>query len=152
MFRPIAATLLAAPLLAAPALAQSDAAGSGASAANQLGELEYCQAQGHVPASAVAAQRIVVAHMPKTPADLTAAQAEAIGKQGKVMLGNRVMTLDDMASSHGTTVAALCQQAAGPAQATAPLLSEKIPKAPKVPPATKPMLLPPSVVKAASPS
>ena len=75
-----------------------------------------------------------------------------MGKQGKVMLGNRIMALDEMASSHGTTVEALCQQAAGPAQATAPLLSEKVPKTPKVPPATKPMLLPPSAVKAAPPS
>jgi hypothetical protein len=152
MLRPITAILLAAPLFSMPALAQNDAGGSVASAANQLGELEYCQAHGHVSASAVAAQRVVVAHMPKSATDMTAAQAEAIGKQGKVMLGNRIMALDEMASSHGTTVEALCQQAAGPAQATAPLLSEKIPKAPKVPPATKPMLLPPSAVKAASPS
>ena len=80
-----------------------------AAAANQVGVMEYCQGRGDVGADAVEAQRAAFAHIPAGTAP--SAEAEALGKQGTLASPNGTnMTLDSVASGHGTTVSALCKQ------------------------------------------
>lgn len=101
-------------LVAAPAVAQSDpTAMARQSAANQLGLLEYCQAQGAVGDDAVSAERDMIAGMPApaTTGPVASDQAEALGKQGTMSMPNgQTATLAGMASAHNMTVSALCQQ------------------------------------------
>lgn len=99
-------------LVAGPALAQTDQmAMMRAAAANQVGVMEYCQGRGDVSADAVTAQRAALAHLPGGGAGAEAGPAEALGRQGTLAAPNGTqMTLDSVASAHGTTVAALCKQ------------------------------------------
>ena len=80
------------------------------SAANQLGVLEYCQAQGYTDGSAVLAQQGVISRMPAY-AGSTAA-AEATGKTGTIAANGQSISLSDMASRGHSTEASVCQQMA----------------------------------------
>ncbi len=107
-------TILFLSLVAGPSLAQTDlTAMARQSAANQLGLLQYCQAQGAVGDDAVKAERDMIAGMPAAATTSPAAsdQAEALGKQGTMSMPNgQTTTLAGMASTHNMTVSALCQQ------------------------------------------
>lgn len=104
---PLALTL--AMCSALPALAQTDQiAMAHTMAANQLGLLQYCQGQGDVDASAVEAERSMIGRMPPSAAPTDA--AEALGRKGTLSANGTTMTLASMASSHNTTVSALCKQ------------------------------------------
>ena len=93
-----------------PALAQTDSiAMAHTMAANQLGVMEYCQGRGDVGVDAVTAQRSAIARLPASAANNDT--DEALGKQGTLMVPNGTnMTLDSIASAHGTTVSAMCKQ------------------------------------------
>ena len=102
---------LAAALWSSSSFAQTDMmAMSHNSAANQLGVLEYCQAQGYTDASAVTAQKGVIARMPAYSGSTEA--AEASGKQGTITGAGTTMSLSDMATKSNTTEAVLCQKMA----------------------------------------
>ena len=103
----------------APALAQTDPTAMGhAMSANQLGVMEYCQGRGDVGADAVAAQRSALTRLPPSTANNDA--DEALGKQGTLLVPNGTnMTLDSIASAHGTTVSAMCKQMGSSALQTA---------------------------------
>ena len=102
---------LCASLWAGPALAQVDAmAMAHNSAANQLGVLEYCQSQGHIDSSAIAAEKGVISRLPAYAGSTEA--AEAAGKQGMISGNGGNVPLADMASKGNTTETALCQQMA----------------------------------------
>ncbi len=93
------------------ALAQTDMmAMAHESAANQLGVLEYCQAQGYTDGSAVLAQQGVISRLPAY-AGSTAA-AEATGKAGTIAANGQSVSLSDMASRGHSTESAMCQQMA----------------------------------------
>ena len=104
---PLALTLAMCSVL--PAVAQTDqVAMMHTVAANQLGLLQYCQGQGEVDASAVEAERGMIGRMPPSAAPTDA--AEALGRKGTLSANGTTMTLASMASSHNTTVSALCKQ------------------------------------------
>ena len=69
---------------------------------NQLGLLEYCQAQGHVPAEIVARQRAAL------PTSDTGS-ANAAGRTGMIQYADPQVTLAADAAASGTTVAYRCQ-------------------------------------------
>ncbi len=79
-------------------------------AANQLGVLEYCQAQGYTDGSAVVAQQGVISRLPAY-AGSTAA-AEATGKTGTISANGQSVSLSDMAARGHATEASMCQQMA----------------------------------------
>lgn len=82
-------------------------------AANQLGILEYCQANGFADAGAVALQRAQIAAMPPVRSPGLSpglAQAEAAGRRGVVQAGGQDMPLVQAAQANGTSVQALCRQ------------------------------------------
>lgn len=109
--RTLSVTVLASSLLSLPALAQTDTTTMiRNSAANQLGVLEYCQSQGAIDGSAIAAQKQVMTRLPAGgPSDA----AEATGRAGSLASPNGTnVTLASMATKGNTTVAALCQQIA----------------------------------------
>ncbi len=87
------------------------------SAANQLGVLEYCQAQGYTDGSAVLAEQGVISRMPAY-AGSTAA-AEATGKAGTIAANGQSVSLSDMAAKGHSTQAGLCQQMAASAKQAA---------------------------------
>ena len=99
--------------LAAPALAQTDPmAMARNSAANELGVLEYCQANGHIDGSSISAQKTVVARLPAGGGSTDA--AEALGRHGTLLGGNGTnVPISDMASRGNTTEADLCTRMAG---------------------------------------
>ncbi len=80
------------------------------SAANQLGVLEYCHAQGYTDGSAVLAQQGVIARLPAYGGSTAA--AEATGKTGTIAANGQSISLSDMASKGHATEAATCQQMA----------------------------------------
>ena len=102
--------VLLAAAAALPAFAQADPyAMAHLSAANQLGMLEYCQAQGFVGADAVGAEQGAMALLPAS--SVQTEDAEALGKQGMLAAPNGAkMSVASMASAQHTTVAAVCQQ------------------------------------------
>ena len=100
---------------ASPGQAQSDAfAAAHVASANQLGILEYCQSRGDVGDDAVSAQKSAMTHLPASTISTDA--AENLGKQGTLSAPNGAsMTLASIASTHNTTVSALCKQMGGSA-------------------------------------
>ncbi|UFN49404.1 pore-forming ESAT-6 family protein [Roseomonas sp. OT10] len=85
---------------------------------NQLGVLQYCEAQGSVGADVVALQRRVLGMLPPVQVEGLDA-AEATGKGGVVdAMGTRV-ALADAARAQGTTPDAMCKQMAAMLQAQA---------------------------------
>ncbi len=105
--------VLAAGVLSAPALAQGDQmAMVQAASANQIGVLEYCQAQGHVDASAVAAMRSAAARLFPAPSTAAMDAAEVAGRQGSIVANGTTTTLASFADTTHTTVPALCKQLA----------------------------------------
>lgn len=99
--------------LAAPAFAQADMTMMARNAAaNQLGVLEYCQANGHIDGSAITAQKTVITRLPAGTGSTDA--AEALGKQGSLLGGNGAnVPMSQMASKGNTTEADLCTRMAG---------------------------------------
>ena len=86
-------------------------------AANQLGVMEFCQAQGHADAPAVTAQRDAIGRLPPAPPGAPPTDAaEALGREGTLSANGAQTTLASLASSHNTTVAALCEQMAASAK------------------------------------
>ena len=94
----------------APALAQTDAASTAhLASANQLGVLEYCHSQGFIDKAATSSERDVIARLPSS--SVSTGDAEATGKSGVLLSPNGAQfPLAQLASSHNTTVAALCKQ------------------------------------------
>ncbi len=101
---------LLAAAVASTALAQTDPyAMAHRSAANQLGMLEYCQAQGFVGADAIGAEHDAIALLPASP--VRTEDAEALGRQGSLAAPNgTTMSIASMAGAQNTTVAAICRQ------------------------------------------
>ncbi len=69
---------------------------------NQLGLLEYCQAQGHVPAEIVTWQRAALPTADTGPAN-------AAGRTGIIQYTDPQVTLAADAAASGTTIAYRCQ-------------------------------------------
>lgn len=123
--------LLASAICAAPAMAQTDPMARTA-AANELGVLEYCQGQGHVDQTAVTAQRATLARLPASAGAAPTDAAEALGKQGTISANGNTVTLAGFASSHNTTVDALCKQMASSVTQSAAAL-QSVPGMPAMP-------------------
>ncbi len=114
-----------APFAAAPALAQSDPTSMAhAAAANQLGVLEYCQGQGDVDGTAVSAEQSVIGHLPTGANAAADSAAEATGKTGTIAGNGSSMSLASVASSHNTTVSALCKQLGDSATRSASMMEQ----------------------------
>jgi hypothetical protein len=103
-----------------PAAKMSRAAG------NQLGILEYCQAQHLASSAAVRAERAAIDDAP-TPS-LSAVHAEELGKKGTLASpdGDQI-TLAQMAIQHATTVPAMCKDLADSALAFEAFLQQHPP-------------------------
>ena len=83
---------------------------------NQLGILQYCQAQGSVGADTIALQRRLLAMLP--PAQVAGLdQAEAAGRRGVVQFGDSEIPLVEAAKTQNTTPDAMCKQIASMLQA-----------------------------------
>lgn len=100
-------------VLAAPAYAQADMTMMARNAAaNELGVLEYCQANGHIDGTAITAQKTAITRLPAGTGSTDA--AEALGKQGSLLGGNGTnVPMSEMASKGNTTEADLCTRMAG---------------------------------------
>ena len=102
---------LAVSLLALPVMAQ-DMDDTIAASQNQLGLLEYCEAQGHIDGTAVATQVKLMAMLP-APTDTAKTEAAyAKGKEGTVSAMGVEQTLTAAATAQNTDVKALCGQLA----------------------------------------
>lgn len=104
--------LAVAAVLAAPAAhAQAAMDGVRAAAANQVGVLQYCQAQGHAGADAVTAGRDALARMPASAGATDA--AETLGRQGTVLMPDGTQApLASVAGQYNTSPATMCKQMA----------------------------------------
>ena len=112
-------------LLAAPAAwAQTDAASMAhLAAANQLGVLEYCQSQGAIDGTPIASEKTIMTHLPASSVATT--DAEATGKSGTLLAPNGAQTsLSQLASTHSTTISALCKQMGSSVQQSAAAFSQ----------------------------
>lgn len=78
-------------------------------ARNQLGVLQYCQANGSIGADVVVLQRQMLAMLPPMEVD-GLDQAEAVGKRGIVQFAGQEMAIPDAAKARNTTPAAICKQ------------------------------------------
>ncbi|NHF73633.1 pore-forming ESAT-6 family protein [Paracoccus xiamenensis] len=97
------------------ALAQTatpDPDAAAAAAQNQLGILEYCQAEGHIEGSAVEIQTKMIEMVPAAENQETVDAAYAKGKEGTVSAMGVEQTLADAATAQSTDVKALCGQLA----------------------------------------
>ena len=74
---------------------------------NQLGVLEFCQANGNLGADKVVLQQKMIGMLPPSSTDGLDA-AEATGKTGVISFGGTQTSLPDAAKAQNTTVAALC--------------------------------------------
>ncbi|SDD96051.1 hypothetical protein SAMN05421538_103121 [Paracoccus isoporae] len=81
-------------------------------ARNQLGVLEYCQAQGHIDGAAIETQTELLAMMPAASDEAAAEEAYAKGQDGMVSAMGVEQSLADAASQQGADEAALCGQLA----------------------------------------
>jgi hypothetical protein len=120
-YRLIAIAALTTPLCSFAAWAQNDPVTMAhVSSANQLGVLEYCQNQGDTDASAVTAEKAIIARLPAAPASSTSAidAAEALGKTGTISMNGSSTSLSSMASTHNSSVSAMCQQMASTVKQT----------------------------------
>ena len=105
----VAVALLMAPFCSVASFAQGDPmAMMHQMAANQLGLLEYCKAQGAIDDAPLAAQKEAMAQLP--PATGSTDTAEQLGKQGTLSVNGTTMTLASAASSKNVTVDGLCKQ------------------------------------------
>jgi len=90
---------------------------------NQLGILEYCQAQGSVGADMVTLQERALGVLPPAQVD-GLNEAEAAGKRGVVQFGGSEVQLTDAAKAQNTTVDAMCKQIASLLQTQASQLPQ----------------------------
>ena len=113
-----AVALGAATLVSTAALAQAPAAPGNQedmmkmihqAARNQLGVIEYCQAQGSVGQDVVDLQKRMLAMLPPAQVDGLDA-AEAAGKQGMVQFGGAQMDIKQAAAQQNTTADAMCKK------------------------------------------
>ena len=121
---PVTIAILSLPFCGTLASAQNDPmAMMKQAAANQLGLLEYCQAQGAVDDKPVTTQREMMAQLPASAAPTDA--AEALGKQGSLSVNGQTMTLTSAAATHNTTVDAMCKQIGGAVVQAAAMLKQQ---------------------------
>lgn len=85
---------------------------------NQLGILEYCQAQGYVSADVVALQSRMMTLLPTPPDPSGASEAQVIGRQGTIASGEQTMDITDAGTAE--TVCKEIGDAAATAGADAP--------------------------------
>ncbi len=78
---------------------------------NQLGVLEYCQAQGSVDSDTVALQQRMLSMLPTAKVD-GLDDAEATGKKGIVSFAGNRVPLADAAKAQNSTPDAMCKQMA----------------------------------------
>ena len=83
-----------------------------AAAKNQLGLLEYCQAEGHIEARAVEVQQQMFARLPAPGNPAKAEAAYQKGRSGTVSAMGVEQSLRDASASQNSEVAALCRQMA----------------------------------------
>lgn len=98
--------------LAATAASAQDTDAAVSAARNQLGVLEYCQAQGHIEGKAAEVQAKMIAMLPAATDEAAAVAAYEKGKTGTVSAMGVEQTLADAATAQGVEEAALCAQLA----------------------------------------
>ena len=81
-------------------------------ARNQLGVLEYCQAEGHIDGAAIEVQGKMLEMMPAATDEAAAQAAYEKGQAGTVSAMGVEQTLDEAATAQGADVAGLCAQLA----------------------------------------
>ncbi|MFV0300331.1 MAG: pore-forming ESAT-6 family protein [Paracoccus sp. (in: a-proteobacteria)] len=81
-------------------------------ARNQLGVLEYCQAEGHIDGTAVEIQGKMIGMLPAATDEDAVNAAYEKGKEGTVSAMGIEQTLADAATTQGVDEAALCTQLA----------------------------------------
>ena len=92
--------------------ATPDPDAAAAAAKNQLGILEYCQAEGHIEGTAIEVQTKMIEMVPAAQKQDTVDAAYAKGKEGTVSAMGVEQTLADAATAQNTDVKALCGQLA----------------------------------------
>ena len=92
--------------------AAPDPDATAAAAKNQLGILEYCQAEGHIEGTAVEVQAKMIEMVPAAQNQETVDAAYAKGKEGTVSAMGVEQTLAEAATAQGVEEAALCAQLA----------------------------------------
>ena len=81
-------------------------------ARNQLGVLEYCQAEGHIDGNAVEIQGKMIEMLPAATDEDAAVAAYEKGKEGTVSAMGVEQTLAEAATAQSADEAALCTQLA----------------------------------------
>ena len=81
-------------------------------ARNQLGVLEYCQAEGHIDGNAVEIQGKMIEMLPAATDEDAAVAAYEKGKEGTVSAMGVEQTLAEAATAQSADEAALCAQLA----------------------------------------
>ncbi|TKW66454.1 MAG: hypothetical protein DI616_10895 [Paracoccus denitrificans] len=81
-------------------------------ARNQLGVLEYCQAEGHIEGNAAEIQSKMIGMLPAATDEDAAVAAYEKGKEGTVSAMGVEQTLGEAATAQGVDEAALCTQLA----------------------------------------
>ena len=76
---------------------------------NQLGLIEFCQAQGSVGPDVVALQKRMLTMLPPAQVD-GLDDAEAAGKKGVVQFAGNTVDIRDAAKAQNTTPDAMCKQ------------------------------------------
>ncbi len=81
-------------------------------ARNQLGVLEYCEAEGHIDGEAAEVQAKMIGMLPAATDEDAAVEAYEKGKEGTVSAMGVEQTLADAAKAQGVEEVALCDQLA----------------------------------------
>lgn len=92
--------------------AQADPDAAVSAARNQLGVLEYCQAEGHIEGEAVEIQQTMIGMLPAATDEAAAQAAYEKGQGGTVSAMGVEQSLAEAATAQSTDEAALCNQLA----------------------------------------
>ena len=106
----VAVALIQLPVFSAVSFADAQSDQVYNSARNQLGLIKYCVENGHAPAETVAAYEKIITMLPAASDAATSEKYEAEGVKGNSYDGSQTVSLTDIATAMGSTVAAHCSQ------------------------------------------
>lgn len=106
----LAAAIIQLPVLSSVSLADAGNDQVYNSARNQLGLIKYCAENDHIPADVVAAYEKIIAVLPVASDAAISEKYEAEGLKGNSYDGEQTVSVEDIATATGSTIAAHCGQ------------------------------------------
>ena len=104
------AALIQLPVLSSTTFADADSDKLYNSARNQLGLIKYCIASGHISADATAGYEKIIAVLPVAADSAESDKYEAEGANGNSYDGTEPVSIEQIATATGSTIAAHCAQ------------------------------------------